>query len=209
VAGNHLIIGDDGRPRCAWGDAPRRYRLYHDTEWGYPVADDVRLFEKLALEGFQAGLSWLTILNKRENFRSAFAGFDPFRVATFGSDDVERLLQDPGIVRHRGKIEAVINNAGRALELIAQEGSLSAFLWSFAPAEDPPETALARARSPEAEALARELRRRGWRYLGPTTVHSFLQAMGLVNEHHLGCVTRAQVQAARARFHPPARRRLR
>jgi DNA-3-methyladenine glycosylase I len=205
LVGDHLIIGDDGRVRCLWSDGPALLRLYHDTEWGYPVADDVRLFEKLSLEGFQAGLSWLTILRKRENFRAAFDGFDLRRVAAYGPADVARLLQDASIVRHRAKIEAVIHNAGRALELIDAEGSLAAFLWSFAPMSAPERSSLPRAESPQSRALAGELRQRGWRFVGAITVHSFLQAMGLVNEHSPGCEVSLEVERARAAFVAPGR----
>ncbi|MDQ5832080.1 MAG: DNA-3-methyladenine glycosylase I [Actinomycetota bacterium] len=182
--------------RCAWGDSTPDYRAYHDTEWGRPVTDDVRLFEKLCLEGFQSGLSWLTILRKREAFRSAFAGFDFERVAHFTDRDVERLLGDAGIIRHRGKIEATINNAQRAVELIAAEGSLSAFVWGFEP--DPAGYPSEQSESPESKALAKELKRRGWRFVGPTTVYAFMQAMGLVNDHLEGCDARQAAEQARA-----------
>ncbi|HET9074098.1 MAG TPA: DNA-3-methyladenine glycosylase I [Solirubrobacteraceae bacterium] len=204
MAADPLIIGDDGRARCAWGDHPAIYRAYHDDEWGRPVTDDIRLFEKLSLEGFQAGLSWLTILRKREAFRAAFVGFDPARLAAFTPQDVTRLLTDASIVRHRGKIEAVIHNAGCALELIASEGSLAAFVWAYEPRGTEADPAAPRAQSAASRALARELRRRGWRFVGPTTVHSFLQAMGLVNEHVPGCVIRAEVDAARRALLRPA-----
>jgi DNA-3-methyladenine glycosylase I len=199
-----LIIGDDGVARCAWGDHPDIYRDYHDTEWGFPVADDVALFEKLALEGFQSGLSWLTILVKRENFRAAFDGFDFSVVAGYGPAQVDRLLADAGIVRHRGKIAATIHNAGCAVDMAAAEGSLAGFLWRYEP--DPglagPGSEVA-SESDASRALAKELKRRGWRFVGPTTVHSFIQAMGMVNEHHDGCVTRPAVDAARAAFVRP------
>ena len=202
-----LAIGPDGRPRCWWGDATDEYRAYHDAEWGFPVDTDVRLFEKLVLEGFQAGLSWLTILRKREHFRRAFAGFDYAQVAQFDAADVERLLADAGIIRHRGKIEAAINNAARAVELVAAEGSLAAYAWGFEPAPRP--RALTRAQlaerttSPESVAMAKDLKRRGWRFVGPTTVYAFMQAMGLVNDHVAGCHTYAAAQAARERFTRP------
>jgi DNA-3-methyladenine glycosylase I len=194
--------------RCWWGDSAPEYRLYHDTEWGLPVADDVLLFEKLSLEGFQAGLSWLTILRKREAFRRAFAGFDFERVAGFSERDVRRLLDDASIVRHRGKIEAVVNNAGRAVELVEAEGSLAAYAWGFEPPRR--DHRLDRAalgelsRTPESTALARDLKRRGWRFVGPTTVYAFMQAMGLVNDHLDGCEAGAEVERARARFRSPA-----
>jgi DNA-3-methyladenine glycosylase I len=190
-----VVTGPDGVTRCAWGDSTADYRPYHDEEWGFPVADDCVLFEKLCLEGFQSGLSWLTILRKREAFRSAFCGFDFELVARFNESDVERLLGDAGIVRHRGKIEASINNAARALELVEAEGSLSSFVWRF----EPPESG-----KPEAGvALAKELKRRGWRFVGPTTVYSLMQAMGLVNDHDRACATWQHVEAARAAFPRP------
>jgi DNA-3-methyladenine glycosylase I len=202
-----LVTGEDGLARCWWGASDPDYLLYHDEEWGFPVADDVRLFEKLSLEGFQAGLSWLTILRKRPAFREAFAGFDPARVASFTDHDVERLLGDASIVRHRGKIEAVINNARRMEELRDGEGSLAAYVWRFEPepfAGRLDRRALAaRTTGPAAEALARDLRRRGWRFVGATTVYSFMQAMGLVDDHLDGCHTRAEVEAARAAFERP------
>ena len=195
--------------RCAWcGDDPP-YVAYHDHEWGFPVADDVRLFEKLCLEGFQAGLSWRTILYKRESFRAAFAGFDIARVARFNGRDVTRLLRDAGIVRHRGKIESTVNNAKRAGETLAEFGSLAAYFWRFEP--DPrsrprrltPEVLGAMATSPESVALSKDLKRRGWTFVGPTTVYAFMQAMGLVNDHVHGCTIREEVSAARAHFRPP------
>jgi DNA-3-methyladenine glycosylase I len=205
-----LARGDDGVTRCFWSDSAPEYRAYHDTEWGYPVADDRRLFEKLCLEGFQSGLSWLTILRKREGFRKAFAGFDFEQVARFGARDVKRLLADASIVRHRGKIEATINNAKRAVELVDGEGSLAAYVWRFEPdAASRPKrltwaALLELAQTPESQALAKDLKRRGWRFVGPTTVYAFMQAMGLVNDHVHGCETRKQVDEARARFTVPA-----
>jgi DNA-3-methyladenine glycosylase I len=200
-----IVVGEDGVPRCWWSGSAPEYREYHDREWGFPVADDVRLFEKLSLEGFQSGLSWLTILRKREAFRRAFAGFDFTVVARFGDDDVARLLGDASIVRHRGKIEAVINNAGRAVELVGSEGSLAAFVWQFEPA--PREGGLQRdaieAHTEDSRALARELKRRGWKFVGPTTVYAFMQAMGLVNDHLAGCAAHAEVERARAEFTRP------
>jgi DNA-3-methyladenine glycosylase I len=195
------IAGLDGKPRCGWSAATPEYLAYHDTEWGFPVADDRRLFEKLSLEGFQSGLSWRTILAKRENFRAAFHGFDVDRIARFTERDVERLLQDAGIVRHRGKIEAVINNARRARELIAEEGSLAAFIWRYEPSR--PQSPEPRSTSPESIALSTELKRRGWRFVGPTTVYAFMQAMGLVNDHAKGCVIHPEVERARATFARP------
>ena len=182
-----VVRGDDGVMRCAWGDSTPDYRVYHDEEWGRPVGDDVRLFEKLCLEGFQSGLSWLTILRKRENFRAAFAGFDFHTVAEYTGDDVERLLQDAGIIRHCGKVEATINNARRAVELTASDGPLARFVWSY---DDP-------------KLLARDLKKRGWRFVGPTTVYAFMQAMGLVNDHLEGCDARPACERERQAFTPP------
>ncbi|MDH5834617.1 DNA-3-methyladenine glycosylase I [Luteimonas kalidii] len=197
------IPGPDGRPRCRWCAAAPEFFDYHDREWGFPVGDDRRLFEKLCLESFQSGLSWRTILAKRENFRAAFAGFDFDAVARFGPRDVERLLGDAGIVRHRGKIEAVVNNAARAQELVAAEGSLAAFVWRYEPARETDADPLTASTSPESIALSKELKRRGWAFVGPTTVYAFMQAMGLVNDHAHACVIRAQVDAARAAFDRP------
>jgi DNA-3-methyladenine glycosylase I len=199
----------DEPTRCWWGDSTPEYRRYHDTEWGFPVSDDVRLFEKICLEGFQSGLSWLTILNKRESFRAAFEGFDPAAVARFGEKDVERLLGDAGIVRHRGKIEATINNAARALEVMEEFGSLAAYVWRFepAPASRPKRLTKAvlmeMATSPESVALSKDLKKRGWRFFGPTTAYAFMQAMGLVNDHTEDCFARAQAQAERDAFVVP------
>jgi DNA-3-methyladenine glycosylase I len=184
-------VGGDGLARCAWAGVAADYCAYHDTEWGFPVADDVRLFEKLSLEGFQAGLSWLTILRKRDAFRRAFAVFSFEVLAGWGPHDVERLLRDTGIVRHRGKIEAVLNNARCAVDLRDEAGSLAGFAWRYEGSAD-------------GAAMARELKRRGWRFVGPTTVYSFMQAMGLVNDHATGCVVRERVERARAAFAPPA-----
>jgi DNA-3-methyladenine glycosylase I len=207
----YVVRGEDGVARCFWGASAPEYVSYHDSEWGFPVSDDRRLFEKLCLEGFQSGLSWLTILRKREAFRRAFAGFDFEQVARFAEKDVERLLGDASIVRHRGKIEATINNAQRAVELVEAEGSLAAFVWQYEP--DPTtrpklmtwEAALEMAETPESRALAKELKRRGWRFVGPTTVYAFMQAMGLVNDHLEGCDARAEVEAARTAFTSPSR----
>jgi DNA-3-methyladenine glycosylase I len=197
------IQGADGQSRCRWCAAAPEFLAYHDQEWGFPVADDRRLFEKVSLEGFQSGLSWRTILAKRENFRAAFRGFDFEQVARFTQKDVQRLLEDPGIVRHRGKIEAVIHNAGRACELVAEAGSLAAYFWRFEPdARELPEPQTV-STSPASIALSKDLRRRGWKFVGPTTAFAFMQAMGLVNDHARGCVARAQVELARSRFTPP------
>jgi DNA-3-methyladenine glycosylase I len=198
-----IVTGEDGVARCWWADYAPDYRAYHDTEWGFPVADDTRLFEKLCLEGFQAGLSWLTILRKRDAFRAAFAGFDFNRVARFTDQDVARLLADAGIVRNRAKIEATIHNAGRAVELVEENGSLAAYLWGFEPQPRDPETPIP-ATTPDSTALAKDLKRRGWRFVGPTTVYAFMQAMGLVNDHLEGCDARRGVQQARGRFRPPS-----
>ncbi|GFZ79324.1 DNA-3-methyladenine glycosylase I [Elstera cyanobacteriorum] len=198
-----LFLAPDGRPRCRWCGGAPEFLPYHDQEWGFPVADDRRLFEKLCLEGFQSGLSWRTILNKRENFRAAFDGFDIKVIADYSEADVERLLADAGIIRHRGKIEAVINNARRAVELTAQEGSLAAYLWRFEPTPGetaPPQSASV---SPTSIALSKDLKKRGWKFVGPTTVYAFMQAMGLINDHADGCAIRAEAAAARARFTPP------
>ena len=199
------VLGPDGKARCKWCGAVPEFLPYHDTEWGFPVGDDRRLFEKLCLEGFQSGLSWRVILAKRENFRAAFAGFDFGKVARFGEKDVARLLADEGIVRHRGKIEAVINNAGRARELVKERGSLAAYVWGFEPGAGElarPQTVSSSAAS---VAMSKDLKKRGWRFVGPTTVYAFMQAMGLVNDHAVGCVVRGEVEAARAGFRRPGR----
>jgi DNA-3-methyladenine glycosylase I len=210
VSDDHLVRGDDGVVRCFWGASTPEYASYHDLEWGFPVDEDRRLFEKLCLEGFQSGLSWLTILRKREGFRRAFANFDFEQVARFGAKDVERLLGDASIVRHRGKIEATVNNAQRAVELVDEEGSLAAYVWRFEPqAASRPErltwdALMEMSQTPESRALAKDLKKRGWRFVGPTTVYAFMQAMGLVNDHVHGCDTRKAVERARADFVPPA-----
>jgi DNA-3-methyladenine glycosylase I len=200
-----IVVGEDGLGRCWWADSTSGYRAYHDTEWGFPVADDRRLFEKLCLEGFQAGLSWLTILRKREAFREVFANFEFTEVAGFGDDRVAALMDDARTVRNRAKIEATINNAQRAIELVQQEGSLAHFLWGYEVEELA--TALTREDLPtttaEARALAKEFKRRGWRFLGPTTVYAFMEAMGLVNDHLDGCHCRPAVDLARAKFKRP------
>lgn len=200
---NNTIPGPDGQPRCAWCGSVPEMLDYHDTEWGFPVRDDHRLFEKLSLESFQSGLSWRTILAKRENFRAAFHGFDFDRVAGFTERDVARLLQDAGIVRHRGKIEAVINNAARARELVDQEGSLARFIWRYEPDETQRAEPQTVSTSPESIALSRDLKKRGWRFVGPTTVYAFMQAMGLINDHAEACVLRAAVAQARSSFERP------
>ena len=209
-----LIRSVDGALRCFWcGDAPD-YVAYHDEEWGHPVVNDHRLFEKLCLEGFQSGLSWLTILRKREAFRRAFAGFDYERVARFGARDVRRLLGDATIVRHRGKIESAIGNARRAIELAEEFGSLAAYVWSFEPARASRPKRLtyavlrAAGPAPEASALSKDLKRRGWTFVGPTTVYAFMQAMGLVNDHIEGCSMRPRAERARRSFAISTRARL-
>jgi DNA-3-methyladenine glycosylase I len=197
--------------RCAWGDSDPLYRPYHDLEWGFPVADDRKLFEKICLEGFQAGLSWLTILRKRESFRRAFAGFEIERVARFNARSVERLLRDRGIIRHRGKIESAIRNARQALGIVDEFGSLAAYFWRFEPKRS------ARPRritysvlasltdTAESRALSADLRQRGWTFVGPTTLYAFMQAMGMVDDHLEGCAIRPRVEAARAKFTRPGR----
>lgn len=209
AAAKPSLLRVDGIARCRWATSDPLYVAYHDEEWGRPVGDDVRLFEKLVLEGFQSGLSWLTILRKREHFRRVFAGFAPERVARFGARDVARLVSDAGIIRHRGKIEAAIANARAIAAVVAEHGSFAAYVWSFAPsprarpaprslADVPPTTEAS-------TALAKDLRRRGFRFVGPTTVYAFMQAMGLVNDHVVGCASRAPCARARASFRPPAR----
>ncbi|CUH48362.1 DNA-3-methyladenine glycosylase I [Ruegeria atlantica] len=195
------VLGPDGKPRCAWCQAAPEFFDYHDQEWGYPVGNDQRLFEKLCLESFQSGLSWRTILSKRENFRKAFKAFDINAVAAFDDADTKRLLQDAGIVRHRGKIEAVINNARRAQELIAAEGSLAAYVWRYE-ADTPPAPQTA-STSPESVAMSKDLKKRGWKFVGPTTVFAFMQAMGLVNDHAEGCVMREKAAQLRHEFTKP------
>ncbi len=206
-----LIEGADGRGRCQWSGTDPLYQRYHDFEWGRPMADNVSLFEKLCLEGFQSGLSWITILRKREHFRAAFRGFEIKTVAAFSARDVKRLLEDAGIVRHRGKIESTINNARRALEVIEEHGSLAHFYWSFEP---PPQERPRRIDWPtlktlgQTEAsnrLSKALRKRGFSFVGPTTAYAFMQAMGLVNDHVEGCAFRSVVEEERARFRRPQR----
>lgn len=195
--------GPDGKSRCRWSGTAPEFLEYHDQEWGYPVDDDIRLFEKLCLESFQSGLSWRTILNKREGFRAAFDGFDFNKVAHYDAGDEARLLNDANIVRHRGKITAVINNAACAVEMVKTEGSLAAFFWSFEPAKGelgPPQT---QSTSESSQALAKELKRRGWKFLGPTTVFAFMQAMGLINDHSENCAFRQSAEDARSDFRRP------
>jgi DNA-3-methyladenine glycosylase I len=204
-----LLRGTDGVVRCWWCGQDPLYQAYHDREWGFPVRDDRLLFELLSLEGFQSGLSWLTILRKRDAFRHGFAGFDVTAIARFGPEDVARLLADAGIVRHRGKIEALINNARRCLDLLEREPSLASFIWRYEP--DPGsrpavfdhDALLARPESPESKALSKALKQRGWGYVGPTTVYAFMQAAGLVNDHLEGCAAQPLAHAARQSFSPP------
>ncbi|MBW3661789.1 MAG: DNA-3-methyladenine glycosylase I [Actinobacteria bacterium] len=204
-----LDHGPDGAPRCWWATSAADYTEYHDAEWGYPVGDDARLFEKLCLEGFQSGLSWLTILRRRPGFRAAFHGFDIEKVARMDGSDVDRLLQDRGIIRHRGKIEATLQNARAALEIIDEHGSLAGYVWRFEPSpEDRPrridhDTLLSLTQTPASRALARDLKDRGFRFVGPTTAYAFMQAMGLVNDHLEGCSIRPAVTAARDDFEVP------
>jgi DNA-3-methyladenine glycosylase I len=199
----NVYLPPDGLPRCGWAGAAPEFLAYHDTEWGFPVVDDVRLFEKISLEGFQSGLSWRTILAKRDNFRNAFAGFDFHAVADFGPDDVTRLLGDAGIVRHRGKIEAVINNAARAVELQREAGSLAAYFWRYELPAGEVEAPQTMSTSPSSVALSKDLKKRGWKFVGPTTVFAFMQAMGLVNDHTEECAIRSEATSARAEFVPP------
>ena len=195
-------VGPDGRVRCWWPGDDEGYVAYHDAEWGRPVTDDSRLFEKLCLEGFQAGLSWLTILRKRDNFRAAFCDFEIPAVAALGPADIERLLGDAGIVRHRAaRSPSAVNNAGRALEVVEEFGSLAAYIWSWAP-ESAPSAPTGKdslpASTPDSTALAKDLKRRGWTFVGPTTVYAFMQSMGLVNDHIEGCFARPECEAERA-----------
>ena len=203
--GAQITAGPDGKPRCTWCSAAPEFLVYHDTEWGFPVSDDHRLFEKLSLESFQSGLSWRTILAKRENFRTAFHDFDFDRIARFTQRDLARLLENQGIVRHRGKIEAVVNNARRAREIVKREGSLAAFIWRYEPGTEElakPQTVSTSARS---LALSKDLKQQGWKFVGPTTMYAFMQAMGLINDHAEGCVIRSKVERARRSFRRPGR----
>lgn len=204
-----LMLGADGATRCFWPGALPDYLHYHDNEWGRPVTNDIRLFEKICLEGFQSGLSWLTILRKRDNFREAFSGFDFDRVAEYGETDIERLLGNPGIVRHRGKIVSTINNARRARELADEAGSLAAWFWNFEPGADERPvvvdypTLIANPTTPTSTRISKELKKRGWSFVGPTTVYAFMQAMGLVNDHIEGCMCRGKIEAERKAFKRP------
>jgi len=206
----YLRTTDDGFTRCWWGSDHEDYHRYHDEEWGRPIADDVRLFEKICLEGFQSGLSWLTILRKRENFREALAGFDFGKIAGFDDDkDVARLLRDDGIVRHRGKIEATINNARRALEVVDEFGSLAAYIWQWEPSSPEPHVGKGDYAHPipsvtkTSQALSKDLKKRGWKFFGPTTAYAFMQAMGMVNDHIEGCDRRDAVEILRREFERP------
>lgn len=205
-----LIIGADGATRCFWPGELPDYLAYHDNEWGVPVSNDHRLFEKICLEGFQSGLSWLTILRKRENFRAAFDGFDFRRVAQYDDKDVERLLADKGIVRHRGKIESTINNAKRAIALVEEKGSLATYFWSFEPdAKDRPPvvdypTLIANPKTETSIRISKDMKKRGWSFVGPTTVYAFMQAMGLVNDHIEGCHCRGNIEKLRQSFKRPS-----
>jgi DNA-3-methyladenine glycosylase I len=200
---SETTAGEDGKPRCRWCASAAEFLPYHDNEWGFPVGDDNCLFEKLCLEGFQSGLSWRTILAKRENFRAAFHDFRFDKIARFTQRDVDRLLKDSGIVRHRGKIEAVINNARRARELVKKEGSLAAYLWRYEPdAKQPPQPQSA-STSAASHALSKDLKKHGWKFVGPTTMYAFMQAAGLINDHATGCVIRIKVDRARRNFSRP------
>jgi DNA-3-methyladenine glycosylase I len=200
------ILGPDGKARCRWCAAAPEFLDYHDREWGVPTADEHRLFEKLCLEGFQSGLSWRTILAKRENFRAAFHDFDFERIARYTDRDRARLLTDVGIVRHRGKIDAVINNAKRAKEMVKSEGSIAAYFWRYEPDPDSLAEPQTTSSSPEAVALSKALLKLGWKFVGPTTAYAFMQAMGLINDHVDGCVIRPKVERARAKFKRPGTR---
>lgn len=195
-------VGTDGKRRCSWCCASREYIEYHDQEWGYPVDDDRKLFEKLCLESFQSGLSWRTILAKQDNFRKAFKQFDFNKVAKFGDQDVEKLLNNEGIVRHRGKIEATINNAKKAKELIKEKGSLAAHFWQFEPVQNS-ELTTAPSSTEESLALSKDLKKRGWKFVGPTTVYAFMQAMGMVNDHAPDCIGYEKTEIARKQFKRP------
>lgn len=205
----YLVTDESGFSRCWWGHEPADYRAYHDEEWGFPVADDFKLFEKICLEGFQSGLSWLTILRKRENFREAFAGFDFYKIAAFDGDDIARLLGNAGIIRHRGKIEATITNSRRALEIVDEFGSLATYIWRWEPASREPGMGKKDSEAPipsitrTSQLLSRDLKKRGWKFFGPTTAYAFMQAVGLVNDHVDGCAFRKGVEQARKDFQRP------
>ena len=206
---SYLVTADDGVARCWWGCDPLDYRSYHDDEWGLPETDDYRLFEKICLEGFQSGLSWLTVLRKRENFRAAFLGFDFYKVSKFNESDIARLLSDKGIIRHRGKIEATINNASRAIDLVEEFGSVAKYVWTWEPSARESQLGGGSNEFPmpsitaTSQALSKDLKKRGWKFFGPTTAYAFMQAMGLVNDHVDGCASQKVVAAARARARLP------
>ena len=197
-----LVPCDDGQPRCWWGTSTPDYMAYHDTEWGFGVTNDHRLFEKLCLEGFQSGLSWLTILRKRDNFRAAFAGFDPLLVSQFDENDVARLMADAGIVRHQGKIRSTINNASRSLEMIEEFGSIAKYMWRHV--EYGPAITEMTPKTEASTAISKDLKKRGWSFVGPTTIYAFMQAMGLVNDHLEGCCVRDSAEVARTAAHQQA-----
>ncbi|MBT3213038.1 MAG: DNA-3-methyladenine glycosylase I [Deltaproteobacteria bacterium] len=205
----HVHTAEDGITRCSWAKDHLDYRNYHDVEWGRPVSNDFQLFEKICLEGFQSGLSWLTILRKRENFRQAFANFDFNKIADYNEDNVSQLLQNSGIIRHRGKIEATINNAHRALELVEEFGSLATYIWGWEPASPEPHIGKGEYSHPipsitrTSELLSKDLKNRGWKFFGPTTAYAFMQAMGLVNDHMEGCAFRKIVESIRSEFEAP------
>lgn len=205
----YLHTAEDGIPRCWWGKEHADYIHYHDSEWGHPVTDDFQLFEKMCLEGFQSGLSWLTILRKRENFRTAFANFDFNKIAQFDNHHVAELLENKGIVRHRGKIEATINNAHCAREIAAEFGSLAAYIWQWEPSSTEPHIGKGEYNHPipsitkTSQALSRDLKKRGWKFFGPTTAYAFMQAMGLVNDHIEGCICRKNIEDLRRKFKRP------
>jgi len=205
----HLHTAEDGITRCSWAKDHLDYRNYHDVEWGRPVSNDFQLFEKICLEGFQSGLSWLTILRKRENFRQAFANFDFNKIADYNEDNVSQLLQNSGIIRHRGKIEATINNAQRALELVEEFGSLAAYIWGWEPASRESHIGKGEYSHPipsitrTSQLLSKDLKNRGWKFFGPTTAYAFMQAMGLVNDHMEGCAFRKIVENLRNEFEAP------
>ncbi|NRA19730.1 MAG: DNA-3-methyladenine glycosylase I [Oceanospirillaceae bacterium] len=200
---NNTIVGKDGKTRCGWSASAPDFLHYHDHEWGFPVDDDTRLFEKICLESFQSGLSWRTILTKRDNFRRAFADFDFYKVATFDQVDVQRLMQDAGIVRNKRKIAATINNAKRAIEMVEQEGSLAAFLWRYRTLPEQECAAQSQTTSAPSHALAKALKKRGWQFVGPTTAFAFMQAMGLLNDHLPDCFIHAEIESARQKFSIP------
>jgi DNA-3-methyladenine glycosylase I len=210
-ARKYLITGDDGVARCGWSSDHSDYQRYHDEEWGRPVADDFRLFEKISLEGFQSGLSWLTILRKRENFRKVFARFDFGKIARFDGKDVARLLRDEGIIRHRGKIEATINNSQGAMDIVEEFGSLAAYIWRWVPETSEPHAGKGDTLHPipsitkTSQALSKDLNKRGWKYFGPTTAYAFMQAMGMVNDHIKGCSSWKAVEVLQRDFVRPKR----